>query len=96
MSALSSTFRAYSSVHLEERAISVMAGAPKGLWTVFTRLFKTFAWLLFLRQKFTFFMAKMNREDDLTTLCGFIKAGKVTPVIDRRYRQQKPPVTSLT
>ena len=62
----------------------VMAGAPKELWTVFTRLFKAFAWSLFLRQKFTFFIAKMNR-DDLTTLCGLIQAGKVTPVIDRRY-----------
>jgi NADPH:quinone reductase-like Zn-dependent oxidoreductase len=62
----------------------VMAGAPKELWAVFTRLFKAFAWSLFLRQKFTFFIAKMNR-DDLTTLCGLIEAGKVTPVIDRRY-----------
>jgi NADPH:quinone reductase-like Zn-dependent oxidoreductase len=26
----------------------------------------------------------MNR-DDLTTLCALIKAGKLTPVIDRRY-----------
>jgi NADPH:quinone reductase-like Zn-dependent oxidoreductase len=26
----------------------------------------------------------MNR-DDLTTLCGLIKAGKLTPVIDRLY-----------
>ena len=60
----------------------VMAGAPKELWAVFTRLLKAFAWSLFLRQKFTFFIAKMNR-DDLTTLCGLIKAGKLTPVIDR-------------
>jgi NADPH:quinone reductase-like Zn-dependent oxidoreductase len=62
----------------------VMAGAPKELWVVFTRVFKAFAWSLFLRQKFTFFIAKMNR-DDLMTLCGLIQAGKVTPVIDRRY-----------
>ncbi len=62
----------------------VMAGAPKELWAVFTRVFKAFAWSLFIRQKFTFFIAKLNR-DDLTTLCGLIKAGKVTPVIDRRY-----------
>ena len=61
-----------------------MAGAPKELWAVFTRLFKAFAWSLFLRQKFTFFIAKLKR-DDLMTLCGLIKAGKVTPVIDRRY-----------
>lgn len=62
----------------------VMAGAPKELWLVLARVFKAFAWSLFLRQKFTFFIAKMNR-DDLTTLCGLVQAGKVTPVIDRRY-----------
>jgi len=62
----------------------VMAGAPKKLWAVFTRWFKALAWSLFLRQKFTFFIAKMNR-DDLTTLCELINAGKVTPVIDRCY-----------
>ena len=62
----------------------VMAGAPKELWTVFTRLCKAFAWSPFLRQKFKFFIAKMNR-DDLTTLCGLIRAGTLTPVIDRRY-----------
>jgi len=62
----------------------VMAGAPKELSAVLTRLFKAVAWSPFMREKFTFFIAKMNR-DDLTTLCGLIKAGKVTPVIDRRY-----------
>jgi len=62
----------------------VIAGAPKELWAAFTRLFKAFACSLFMRQKFTFFIAKLNR-DDLMTLCGLIKAGKVTPVIDRRY-----------
>ncbi len=62
----------------------VMAGAPKELWAVFARLLKAFAWSLFLRQKFTFFVAKINR-DDLTTLCGLINAGKLTPAIDRRY-----------
>jgi NADPH:quinone reductase-like Zn-dependent oxidoreductase len=61
-----------------------MAGAPKELWMVLTRVFKAFAWSLFLRQKFIFFIAKMKR-DDLTTLCGLIQAGKVTPIIDRRY-----------
>jgi NADPH:quinone reductase-like Zn-dependent oxidoreductase len=62
----------------------VMVGAPKELWAVLARLFKAFWCSLFLRQKFTFFIAKMNR-DDLMTLCGLIRAGKVTPVIDRRY-----------
>jgi len=62
----------------------VMAGAPKELPAVLSRLVKAFAWSMFSRQKFTFFIAKMNR-DDLMTLCGLIEAGKVTPVIDRRY-----------
>ena len=62
----------------------VMAGAPKELWAVFARLFKAFVWSPFLRQKFTFFIAKINR-DDLTTLCELINAGKLTPAIDRRY-----------
>jgi NADPH:quinone reductase-like Zn-dependent oxidoreductase len=62
----------------------VMAGAPKKLWALFMRLLKVFAWSVFLRQKFTFLFAKINR-DDLTTLCGLIKARKLTPVIDRRY-----------
>ena len=61
-----------------------MAGAPKVLSAVFTRLLRAFACSLFLRQKFTFFIAKMNR-DDLTSLCGLIKAQNLTPVIDRRY-----------
>jgi NADPH:quinone reductase-like Zn-dependent oxidoreductase len=38
----------------------------------------------FLRQEFRFFIAKVNR-DDLTTLGGMIRAGKITPVINRRY-----------
>jgi NADPH:quinone reductase-like Zn-dependent oxidoreductase len=37
-----------------------------------------------LRQKFTFFIAKVNK-DDLTVLCELMKAGKMMPVIDRRY-----------
>ncbi|MFZ0419557.1 MAG: NAD(P)-dependent alcohol dehydrogenase [Candidatus Sulfotelmatobacter sp.] len=62
----------------------VMAGAPKELWAVLTRLFKAFAWSLFSKQKFAFFIAKINR-DDLMTLSGLIEAGKVTPAIYRRY-----------
>lgn len=62
----------------------VMAGAPKDLWAGLTRLLKAIAWSPFIRQKLTFFIAKMNR-DDLTTLCGLINTGKLTPEIDRRY-----------
>ena len=62
----------------------VMAGAPKHLWSVLTRLFKAYAWSPLLKQKFIFFIARMRR-DDLTTLCSLIQAGKVAPVIDRCY-----------
>lgn len=62
----------------------VMAGAPKKISPVLPRLLKAFAWSPFIRQKFIFFIAKMNR-DDLTTLCGLINSGKLTPEIDRRY-----------
>ena len=62
----------------------VLAGAPKELSAVFTRVVKAFVWSPFLLQKFKFFVAKINQED-LTLLCELIKAGKVAPVIDRRY-----------
>jgi len=63
----------------------VMAGAPKELWAVVTRLLKALAWSAFLRRKFRFFIAKLKR-DDLGALCELMKTGKVTPVIDRRYQ----------
>ena len=69
---------------LNPKGICVMAGAPKKLWAVLTRVSTAIVWSLFLRQKFTFFIAKMSK-DDLTTLCGLIKSGKLTPAIDRRY-----------
>ena len=62
----------------------VMTGVPKEMWKVFTRLLKAFAWPPFLRQKFKFFIANINR-DDLTTFGELIETGKVAPVIDRRY-----------
>jgi NADPH:quinone reductase-like Zn-dependent oxidoreductase len=69
---------------LSPKGKCVMAGAPKELWAVLSRLVKGFVWSPFLRQEFRFFIAKMNR-DDLTMLGGMIKAGKITPVVDRRY-----------
>jgi NADPH:quinone reductase-like Zn-dependent oxidoreductase len=65
-----------------------MTGAPKEMWKVFMRLFKAFAWPPFLRQKFKFFIANINRHD-LTTFCSLIEGGKVIPVIDRRYTLQQ-------
>lgn len=62
----------------------VMAGAPKKMGKVFTRLLQAVVTYPFSKRKFTFFVAKLKR-DDLTALCELIKNGKVTPIIDRRY-----------
>ena len=67
------------------RGRCVMAGAPKQLWAVVTRVLKALAWSAFVRQKFTFFIARL-KKDDLEALCELMKTGKVTPVIDKRYQ----------
>jgi NADPH:quinone reductase-like Zn-dependent oxidoreductase len=67
------------------RGRCVMVGAPKELWAVITRVLKALAWSPFLRQKFTFFVAKL-KKDDLAALCELMKSGKVIPMIDKRYR----------
>ena len=69
---------------LRPNGTCVIAGAPKKMSAVFTWLLKIIARSVFLRQNFKFFMANINR-DDLTTFGALITAGKVTPVIDRRY-----------
>jgi NADPH:quinone reductase-like Zn-dependent oxidoreductase len=55
---------------------------------VFTRIVKVFARSLLLQENFKFFIANINR-DDLTAFGELIAAGKVTPVIDRRYPLNK-------
>jgi NADPH:quinone reductase-like Zn-dependent oxidoreductase len=67
------------------RGRCVMAGAPKELWTVIARMLKALAWSPFLGQKFTFFIAKL-KKDDLAALGELMKTGKVTPMIDKRYQ----------
>jgi NADPH:quinone reductase-like Zn-dependent oxidoreductase len=63
----------------------VMVGAPKELWPVVTRVLNALARSLFLRQKFAFFIANVNKAD-LTVLCELMKSRKLTPMIDRHYR----------
>ncbi|MFZ0860107.1 MAG: NAD(P)-dependent alcohol dehydrogenase [Candidatus Sulfotelmatobacter sp.] len=66
----------------------VIAGAPKKMSAVFTWIIKVLARSWLLRENFKFFIANINR-DDLTTFGELITAGKVTPVIDRRYPLNK-------
>ena len=76
------------------RGRCVMAGAPKQLWAVITRVLKALAWSAFVRQKFRFFIARL-KKDDLEALCELMKTGKVTPVIDKRYQLVAPLKPSL-
>ena len=62
----------------------VMAGASKQLSALPARLIGAFLISLFSEQKLSFFVANVNRGD-LATLSELISAGKITPVIDRRY-----------
>src|SRR5579862_6151691 len=62
----------------------IMAGAPKQMTAVITRLLTAFLWSLFAKQKFRFFIADLDRND-LTALATLMKDRKITPAIDRRY-----------
>ena len=62
----------------------IMAGAPKQMTAVISRLLIAFLWSLFAKQKFRFFIADLDRND-LTALATLMKDRKITPAIDRRY-----------
>jgi NADPH:quinone reductase-like Zn-dependent oxidoreductase len=70
---------------LTPRGRCVLVGVPKQLWAAMGRMIKALAWSPFLHQKFTFFIAKL-KKDDLAALCELMRAGRLTPVIDKRYQ----------
>lgn len=77
---------------LNPRGICVMAGAPHDLSAldVLASLIKLLVMSPFVSQKFVMFMAKMKKED-LAIMGELIEAGKVKPVIDRRYSLSEVP-----
>ncbi|MEA3065164.1 MAG: hypothetical protein QOJ27_1610, partial [Sphingomonadales bacterium] len=63
-------------------------GADPGAWWLARWAARTVGGLLqsrFVRQKLLLFVARID-PDDLAALAALVEAGKVTPVIDRRYR----------
>ncbi len=69
----------------------VAAGGPSGRWVF--GLGRVIAGPLLsslLSQKFATFLAQ-SRKEDLCILGDFMEAGKVTPVVDRRYRLSEVP-----
>jgi len=69
----------------------VMVSGPKGRWIdPLPRAFEALVLSWFVTQDMGMFLAHLNKED-LTTLRDLMQAGKVTPVIDRRYRLSEVP-----
>ena len=76
----------------------IMVGAADagGRWMIglLARLIKALVLSWFVSQKLVMIGAKVNKED-LTILQELMRAGKVTPVIDRRYRLSEVPEAIL-
>ena len=63
----------------------LIGGEGGGPWLgMLSRMFKMLAVAPFAKQKLRF-LSSSERKEDLETLTALIEAGKVTPVIDRRY-----------
>ncbi len=77
---------------LNPNGICVMAGGPKpGRFIVpMARLIKALLLSRFVSQKLVTFVARLNKED-LTIIGKLMAAGKVTPVIDKRYGLSEVP-----
>lgn len=76
---------------LKPKGIYVMVGGPKGRWIApMHRVAQMFVYSAFVDQELVFLLANINKED-LTILGELMEAGKVTPVIDRRYRLHEVP-----
>jgi NADPH:quinone reductase-like Zn-dependent oxidoreductase len=71
---------------LEPNGIFVIVGGPKGNWLrPVINPIKALVLSPFVGQEFGMMLARL-RKDDLAILGDLMRAGKVTPVIDRRYR----------
>jgi NADPH:quinone reductase-like Zn-dependent oxidoreductase len=69
----------------------VIIGAPKDRWlSGFARPLRLSVASRFLGQKLLTFRAQMNK-DDLTLVGNLMAEGKITPVIDRRYKLSEVP-----
>ncbi len=76
---------------LKPKGIYVMVGGPKGRWIApLDGVAQMFVYSAFVDQEFVFLLAQISKED-LTILRELMEAGKVTPVIDRRYTLNEVP-----
>jgi NADPH:quinone reductase-like Zn-dependent oxidoreductase len=75
---------------LNPHGICVLVGAPHKVWIVLIRALKALVLSRLVSQNFVMFIARRSKED-LTIMRDLMKTGKVTPVIDKRYRLSEVP-----
>ncbi len=76
---------------LKPKGAFVVAGGPYGRWiSPVDRLFKALVLSWFVSHKLVAFIARATTED-LTIMSGLVEAGKVTPVVDKRYKLNEVP-----
>ncbi len=76
---------------LNPRGKYIMVGGPSGRWIdPLPRAFNAFVLSRFVSQDMGMFLAELNKKD-LTVLRDLMQDGKVTPLIDRRYRLSEVP-----
>jgi NADPH:quinone reductase-like Zn-dependent oxidoreductase len=76
---------------LTPNGILVMVGGPSGDWIgPLINPLKALAISPFVDQEFALFLGRMNKED-LIVLSDLMQAGKMTPVIDKRYPLNEVP-----
>jgi NADPH:quinone reductase-like Zn-dependent oxidoreductase len=75
---------------LAPRGTHVLAGAPNGLGPMLSRMVKAELLARIGKQRLGSFLTRRNQED-LVTLADLAEAGKLTPVIDRRYQLSEVP-----
>src|SRR2546423_1283276 len=69
---------------LNPKGVFVIVGAPGKVWNILTNALKGLVLSPLVSQKFRLFIARRSKED-LAAVCELMEAGKVTPIIDRRY-----------
>ena len=75
---------------LNPNGTCVIAGGPTKVRAILTSAFEVLVLSRFVSQNFVMFVAKLSQED-LTLLRELMETGKITPVIDRRYRLNEVP-----
>jgi NADPH:quinone reductase-like Zn-dependent oxidoreductase len=76
---------------LNPEGIYIVNGGPAGRWIgPLARGIRAVVLSRFVSQNFVMFIAKRGKED-LTVMHELMKSGKVTPVIDKRYRLSEVP-----